>query len=194
MKQSALLLLVFFLFSAACGIPEDRQPNTITSPISIREGSQPESPASEENRKETIYLFDENNQLAPVQREIPVKDLRVTDLINELVGDLTELERNAVLSTAVPVGLSLSGVEQDNDIATINFNAGGLEVLEGEELTKALAQIVWTLTETGSLSEIRISIEGDMKTWPTPDGGDQQLLRRIQFISYAPEVTRGITQ
>ena len=31
-------------------------------------------------------------------------------------------------------------------------------------------------------------------TWPTPNGGDQQLLRRIQFMVYAPDVDSGITQ
>ena len=102
------------------------------------------------------------------------------------------VERQANLSTTVPIGLSLAGVTQDNDLAIINFNAGGLEVIEGDELAKALAQIVWTLTETGDLDSIIISIEGEIKTWPTPNSGDQQLLRRIQFMSYAPEVTLGI--
>ena len=83
---------------------------------------------------------------------------------------------------------------QEGDEATINFNAGGLEVIEGDELAKALAQIVFTLTETGTLDAIIISIDGDIKTWPTPNGGDQQLLRRIQFMVYAPEVDSGITQ
>ena len=40
---------------------------------------------------------------------------------------------------------------------------GGLEVIEGDELAKALAQIVWTLTETGDLDSIIISIEGEIK-------------------------------
>ncbi|MEC7117498.1 MAG: GerMN domain-containing protein, partial [Actinomycetota bacterium] len=129
----------------------------------------------------------------PVLRKIPSVDLKVTDLINELTADLLQVERQANLSTTVPIGLSLAGVTQDNDLAIINFNAGGLEVIEGDELAKALAQIVWTLTETGDLDSIIISIEGEIKTWPTPNSGDQQLLRRIQFMSYAPEVTLGIT-
>ena len=146
-----------------------------------------------ETRNEYIYLFNIDNRLSPVLRKIPSVDLKVTDLINELTADLLPIERQANLSTTVPIGLSLAGVTQDNDLAIINFNAGGLEVIEGDELAKALAQIVWTLTETGDLDSIIISIEGEIKTWPTPNSGDQQLLRRIQFMSYAPEVTLGIT-
>ena len=194
MRKKYFCLIFASLIFSACGIPEDSQPSTVDSPIGARTETSSELLATDEFREELIYLFDERNLLVPVFREIPSVDLRVTDLINELVADLSETERDASLSTAVPAGLSLAGVTQEEDVATINFNAGGLEVIEGDELAKALAQIVFTLTETGTLDAIIISINGDIKTWPTPNGGDQQFLRRIQFMSYAPEVDGGITQ
>ena len=194
MRKKYFCLIFASLIFSACGIPEDSQPSTVDSPIGARAETSSELLATDEFREELIYLFDERNLLVPVLREIPSVDLRVTDLINELVADLSETERDASLSTAVPAGLSLAGVTQEEDVATINFNAGGLEVIEGDELAKALAQIVFTLTETGTLDAIIISIDGDVKTWPTPNGGDQQFLRRIQFMSYAPEVDGGITQ
>ena len=194
MKKICVCLSIIFLHIAACGIPEDGEPNAVDSPIGTQPGNSFDSPQTVEVRSELIYLVDENNFLAPAIREIPSVDLRVTDLINELIADLSEAERNSSLSTAVPAGLNLDGVFQEGDEATINFNAGGLEVIEGDELAKALAQIVFTLTETGTLDAIIISIDGDIKTWPTPNGGDQQLLRRIQFMVYAPEVDSGITQ
>lgn len=194
MKKICICLSIIFLHIAACGIPEDGEPNAVDSPIGTQPGNSFDSPQTVEVRSELIYLVDENNFLAPAIREIPSVDLRVTDLINELIADLSEAERNSSLSTAVPAGLNLDGVFQEGDEATINFNAGGLEVIEGDELAKALAQIVFTLTETGTLDAIIISIDGDVKTWPTPNGGDQQLLRRIQFMVYAPEVDSGITQ
>ncbi|MAT01589.1 MAG: hypothetical protein CL454_08135 [Acidimicrobiaceae bacterium] len=194
MKKICVCLSIIFLHIAACGIPEDGEPNAVDSPIGTQPGNSFDSPQTVEVRSELIYLVDENNFLAPAIREIPSVDLRVTDLINELIADLSEAERNSSLSTAVPAGLNLDGVFQEGDEATINFNAGGLEVIEGDELAKALAQIVFTLTETGTLDAIIISIDGDVKTWPTPNGGDQQLLRRIQFMVYAPEVDSGITQ
>ena len=194
MKKICVCLSIIFLHIAACGIPEDGEPNAVDSPIGTQPGNSFDSPQTVEVRSELIYLVDENNFLAPAIREIPSVDLRVTDLINELIADLSEAERNSSLSTAVPAGLNLDGVFQEGDEATINFSAGGLEVIEGDELAKALAQIVFTLTETGTLDAIIISIDGDVKTWPTPNGGDQQLLRRIQFMVYAPEVDSGITQ
>jgi hypothetical protein len=194
MKKIFTYLIFASLTFSACGIPEDSQPSTVDSPIGARTEASSELLVTGNVREELIYLFDERNLLVPVFREIPSVDLRVTDLINELVDDLSETERDASLSTAVPAGLSLAGVTQEEDVATINFNAGGLEVIEGDELAKALAQIVFTLTETGTLDAIIISINGDTKTWPTPNGGDQQFLRRIQFMSYAPEVDSGIAQ
>jgi len=194
MRKIFTYLIFASLTFSACGIPEDNQPSTVDSPIGARTEASSELITTGNVREELIYLFDEKNLLAPVSREIPSIDLRVTDLINELVADLSETERDASLSTAVPAGLSLAGVTQEEDVATINFIAGGLEVIEGDELAKALAQIVFTLTETGTLDAIIISINGDIKTWPTPNGGDQQLLRRIQFMSYAPEVDSGIAQ
>tara|TARA_Y100001970_G_scaffold242372_1_gene306744 strand:+ start:3553 stop:4140 length:588 start_codon:yes stop_codon:yes gene_type:complete len=192
-KTPILLVLVYLFASLSCGVPEDEKPGTVTSPL-IDRAVIPEGDLRDgETRNEYIYLFDIDNKLSPVLRKIPSIDLKVTDLINELTADLLPVERQANLSTTVPIGLSLAGVTQDNDLAIINFNAGGLEVIEGDELAKALAQIVWTLTETGDLDSIIISIEGEVKTWPTPNSGDQQLLRRIQFMSYAPEVTLGIT-
>ena len=192
-KTPIVLVLVFLSVSLSCGVPEDNKPGTVTSPLIDRTEIPEDDLRDGETRNEYIYLFDIENKLSPVLRKIPSVDLKVTDLINELTADLLPVERQANLSTTVPIGLSLAGGTQDNDLAIINFNAGGLEVIEGDELAKALAQIVWTLTETGDLDSIIISIEGEVKTWPTPNSGDQQLLRRIQFMSYAPEVTLGIT-
>jgi hypothetical protein len=191
--RRTLLTITILCVLLACGVPEDDKPGTVTSPLIERTELPANTSLDGESRNEYIYLFDQNNRLSPVLRIIPSADLKVTDLINELTADLLPLERKATLSTTVPIGLSLAGVTQDNDLAIINFNAGGLEVIEGDELAKALAQIVWTLTETGDLDSIIISIDGDIKTWPTPNSGDQQLLRRIQFMSYAPEVTLGVT-
>ena len=194
MRGTPIFLAIVLLFtSLACGVPEDDKPGAVDSPLIDRTDIPEDSSVDGEGRNEYIYLFDKDNKLSPVLRKIPSVDLKVTDLINELTADLLPVERQANLSTTVPIGLSLAGVTQDNDLAIINFNAGGLEVIEGDELAKALAQIVWTLTETGDLDSIIISIEGEIKTWPTPNSGDQQLLRRIQFMSYAPEVTLGIT-
>ena len=186
-------IVVLPIILLSCGIPEDSKPVSVVSPLIDRTEIQVDEVQSGESRNEYIYLFDENERLSPVLRVIPRAELRVTDLINELTADLLPTERKATLSTTVPSGLSLAGVTQEDDLAIINFNYGGLELIEGDELAKALAQIVWTLTETGDLDSIIISIGGDIKTWPTTHSGDQQLLRRIQFMSYAPDVTIGIT-
>ena len=87
------------------------------------------------------------------------------------------------------MGLSPNRVNVNGDVATINFEPGGLEIIEGEQLIEALAQIVWSVTESGDVTSLIISIENEIKTWPTPDEGDQNSLTRSQFISYAPQVS-----
>ena len=144
---------------------------------------------SEDSRTFTIYLLDADSRLVPVTRELSGSELRITDLINELIANPTEAESSMALSTAVPVGLSLDGVSVDGVVATINFEPGGLEIVEGEQLTEALAQIVWSVTESGDVTSLIISINSEVKTWPTPDEGDQNSLTRTQFISYAPQVS-----
>ena len=192
MKTSLLIIIAATLLFVGCGIPEDSSPESIQTTFPENMNPQPDTPEGEESRTFLIYLLDAESRLTPVQRDLPVTELQITDLINELIANPTEAETNMSLSTAVPVSLSLAGVILEEEIATINFQPGGLEIVEGDQLTEALAQIVWTVTETGDVSFIIISIDQEFKTWPTPDGGDQNILTRNQFISYAPETPDAI--
>jgi spore germination protein GerM len=192
MKTSLLIIIAATLLFVGCGIPEDSSPESIQTTFPENMNPQPDTPEGEESRTFLIYLLDAESRLTPVQRDLPVTELQITDLINELIANPTEAETNMSLSTAVPVSLSLAGVILEEEIATINFQPGGLEIVEGDQLTEALAQIVWTVTETGDVKFIIISIDREFKTWPTPDGGDQNILTRNQFISYAPETPDAI--
>ena len=187
-KIFAYLPLAILVFSG-CGIPQDSSPVSIESTFPENTTPQIDTQESEDSRAFTIYLLDANSRLVPVTRELSGSELRITDLINELIANPTEAESNMALSTAVPVGLSLDGVIVDGAVATINFEPGGLEIVEGEQLTEALAQIVWSVTESGDVTSLIISINSEVKTWPTPDEGDQNSLTRSQFISYAPQVS-----
>ena len=177
------------LAASGCGIPQDYSPASIQSTFPESATPQTEMQVSEESRTFTIYLLDADSRLIPVTRELSGSELKITDLINELIANPTEAESEMALSTAVPVGLSLDGVTVDGERAAINFEPGGLEIIEGEQLTEALAQIVWSVTESGDVISLTISIADEIKTWPTPDEGDQNSLTRGQFISYAPQVS-----
>ncbi|MEC8986225.1 MAG: GerMN domain-containing protein [Actinomycetota bacterium] len=189
MKNRFTYLIVMVLVLSGCGIPQDSSPASIQSTFPESATPQTEMQGSEESRTFTIYLLDADSRLIPVTRELSGSELKITDLINELIANPTEAESEMALSTAVPVGLSLDGVTVDGERAAINFEPGGLEVIEGEQLTEALAQIVWSVTESGDVVSLTISIADEIKTWPTPDEGDQNSLTRGQFISYAPQVS-----
>ena len=114
MKNTPILSAILLLFtSLSCGVPEDNKPGTIASPLIDRAEIPEDISVDGKGRNEYIYLFDIDNKLSPVLRKIPSVDLKVTDLINELTADLLPVERQANLSTTVPIGLSLAGVTQD---------------------------------------------------------------------------------
>ncbi len=189
MKNKSIYFLLALLLSSGCGIPQDSSPVSIQSTFPENTTPQLDDEESEEFRTFTIYLLDADSRLIPVKRERSGSELQITDLINELIANPTEAESNMALSTAVPVGLSPNRVNVNGDVATINFEPGGLEIIEGEQLIEALAQIVWSVTESGDVVSLIISIDNEVKTWPTPDEGDQNSLTRSQFVSYAPQVS-----
>tara|TARA_B100000131_G_C18025819_1_gene576379 strand:+ start:250 stop:828 length:579 start_codon:yes stop_codon:yes gene_type:complete len=189
MKNKSIYFLLALLLSSGCGIPQDSSPVSIQSTFPENTTPQLDDEESEEFRTFTIYLLDADSRLIPVKRERSGSELQITDLINELIANPTEAESNMALSTAVPVGLSPNRVNVNGDVATINFEPGGLEIIEGEQLIEALAQIVWSVTESGDVVSLIISIDNEIKTWPTPDEGDQNSLTRSQFVSYAPQVS-----
>ena len=189
MKKDLRYFLIALLVLSGCGIPQDSSPVSIQSTFPENTTPQVNDEPSEESRTFRIYLLDADSRLTPVIRALSGSELKITDLINELIANPTEAESSMALSTAVPIGLSLDGVSVEEGIATINFEPGGLEIVEGEQLTEALAQIVWSVTETGDITSLVISIDNEIKTWPTPDEGDQNTLTRGQFISYAPQIS-----
>ncbi|MBG02348.1 MAG: hypothetical protein CL470_08770 [Acidimicrobiaceae bacterium] len=186
MRKIPTLFFFGLVVLGGCGIPEDSSPQSIQTTFPENTTSEVDAITSEESRTFLIYLLNAESRLTPVVRELSGSELRITDLINELIANPTEAETNMSLSTAVPIGLSLDGVTLEGETATINFEPGGLEIVEGDQLAEALAQIVWSVTETGDVTSIIISIANEVKTWPTPDEGDQNILTRNQFLSYAP--------
>ena len=132
-KIFTYLPLAVFVISGS-GIPQHSSPISIQSTLPENTTPQPDAQVSEDSRTFTIYLLDADSRLVPVTRELSGSELRITDLINELIANPTEAESSMALSTAVPVGLSLDGVSVNGVVATINFESGGLEIIEGKLL------------------------------------------------------------
>jgi hypothetical protein len=177
----------------ACGIPVDSEPRAISAglPATPAEPTATEVPASQ-TKILTIFLLDPNGRVAESQREAP--DTNLGTLFAQLTTDPTSEETDLSLTTAVPVDAALVFDEAiptptvNDGIARLDFDAGGLDILEGTELSQALAQIVWTLTNTDQIDRVAIYIDGELQTWVTPrDGGEHELLVKEHYQSFDPD-------
>jgi hypothetical protein len=177
----------------ACGIPVDSEPRAISSGLEATpaEPTATEVPASQ-TKILTIFLLDPNGRVAQSEREAP--DTNLGTLFAQLTTDPTSAETDLSLTTAVPVDAALVFDEAiptptvNQGIARLDFEAGGLDILEGTELSQALAQIVWTLTNTDQIDFVAIYIDSELQTWVTPrDGGEQEFLEKDHFESFDPD-------
>jgi len=90
------------------------------------------------------------------------KTVRVaTAALQELLAGPTEAERHGSgLTTSIPRGTSLLGVDIDNGVATVDlssqFQAGG----GSGSLQLRLAQVVYTLTQFPTVKKVRFELDG----------------------------------
>lgn len=179
-------LLAALIAVASCGIPQDTAPRAL-GPV-LATPTPAATPEPECVQSFTIFLLDSDKRLVPVRRDVPT-DLRIPDLIAALVADVPEAERARGLATAVPALTTLNPnpeVDRETEIATIDVAAGSLTAIRDEQLTEALAQLVYTLTESGSISAVRILVDGERVPWPTDGGESDRPLSPDDYRSFAP--------
>lgn len=178
-------LVAMALTVSSCGIPQDEGPRAL-GPV-LATPTPEATPEPECVQSFTIFLLDSDRRLVPVRRDVPA-DLRIGDLIAALVADPSEAERAQGLGTAVPALTTLNPnpeVNTDTETATIDIAGGSLELGPGQ-LTEALAQLVYTLTESGSISAVRILVDGERVPWPTDEGESDRPLSPEDYRSFAP--------
>jgi len=135
----------------------------------------------------SIYLVDNaTNRLVPVFRPVPLP-LVIPDLIDKLTQPVPEEETAAGLATSVPATTTLRPnpeVDTETGRAVIDI-AEGFEITGGQ-LTEALAQLVWTLTESGSIDSVLILQNGERVPWPTDGPDSDRPLSREDYQLFAP--------
>lgn len=186
---STLLGIAIALAATGCGIPEDDVPRAL-GPVLPTPTSAPATPEPESTQEFDVYLVDINGLLSPVPREVPGPgELFIPDLVEQLTAPLSDAEDDQGLVTAVPPETALVSEPPRigaDGIATIDLNAGSLDSLTGNTLSLALAQIVYTFTESASIDGVVILIEGESRPWPTSAGDVDGALTREAFLTFAP--------
>jgi spore germination protein GerM len=158
-------VLVGGLALAACGIPTQQQPSTISPsrvPLHLASpggaGTNTTQPNAKSEVQVTVYLLNPDNSLAPVHRFVQVP-APLDSTLTALMGGPTQADENDGLYTAIPSDVAvLSAPPAQGSVVTVNFNEAFGEIT-GADTELAVAQVVATVVAaskpgTGVLFEI----------------------------------------
>ena len=151
---------------AACGIPTQAQPSTISPsrvPLGLASPGGSGTTTTQPNAKSyvqvTIYLLNTDNTLAPVHRFVQVR-APLNSIITALLGGPTQADENDGVYTAIPSDVAvLPTTPPQGSVVTVNFN-DAFGQITGADAELAVYQVVATVVaaqgklDTGVLFEI----------------------------------------
>jgi hypothetical protein len=183
---TALSLLGIALFGVGCAIQPDSAPRDI--PEDLQEPETPSGTAAGGAARGTDRIFllgsDGNEQplLRTVRRET---NNNPTTLLTELISGPNPAEQEAGLRSAIPTSLQLRSVRLTAGVAEVDVSEQLLD-LPGGDLTRAVAQIVFTASEIPNAESVLIRVNGATREWPNGSGTLQrEPLTTYDFIGWA---------
>ena len=160
------------LSMAACSIGADTSPRDL-GPADRPELSTPtDAGASAATGTARIYLLrpsDTTNsgQLQAVQRDVIEAPLA---LLTALLAGPNSGELDQQLRSAIPAGTTVRSAElRDGGIVEVDLSSD-IQLLSGDVLIDAIAQVVFTLSEIDGVRGVRIAVDGASRQWPAGDG------------------------
>jgi len=165
---------------AACGIPTQAQPSTISPsrvPLGLASPGGSGTTTTQPNAKSyvqvTIYLLNTDNTLAPVHRFVQVR-APLNSIITALLGGPTQADENDGVYTAIPSDVAvLPTTPPQGSVVTVNFN-DAFGQITGADAELAVYQVVATVVtaqdklDTGVLFEI----DGEPTSVPVSSGAE----------------------
>lgn len=193
-RVAAALTVAVAVAATGCGVPEDGRPRALSeadlAPPTPAAEPTPTPETTEAPRIEApIYLLDENGLLTPVTREV-ASPLEAGDVVASLVLGPTESEAQDIgLSSAIPpTEIVLSTTLIDRTLL-VNLGPEGLFQLGGDEQKRAIAQLVYTVTELDSVDDVLLQIEDQFRPLPTDEADTTELqpVDRTDYRSFDPD-------
>ncbi len=180
------------LAAAACSVPEDSRPRALDYsqlPDDLLATTEPPEPTPLVTQEVLIYLIDESNLLSAIARDV-ASPARPITVLETLFSAPNEAESEQALSTALPADAEVVSVEVDrpNDLVTVALESEVFEErLEGENRQLAVAQLVFTATETTGTARFSLLLNGNPVPLPTDNGESDVPVTRDGFRSVDPE-------
>ncbi len=161
---------------AGCGLPTDGDPQQLATDDLPADLIEPPEDDAERPLppSETIPIdlyFDAGEEtLVLVTRAQPAQ-ANLANVVQTLLDGPTEDERDTGLSTAIPVEWELLDAELtvDTGVAALDLDTGET-ALTGDELRRAFAQLVLTITLVDGVASVRFLENGEPTEVPIDDG------------------------
>ncbi|MBD0339068.1 MAG: GerMN domain-containing protein [Thermoleophilia bacterium] len=148
------LPLALVLSLAACGSSETASPTEPEPPETA-------TTAPEETTTAIVVYFMRGETVTPAHRELPQTAAVGTAAVEALLAGPTEAERALGVSSSVPEGTTLLGLEVAGGTATVDlsreFESGGGSL----SMLSRLAQLVFTLTQFSTVDRVVLELEGE---------------------------------
>lgn len=161
-RRSIVVVALLALVVAGCGLSPDAAPRDLPDAENNVIVAQP-APGDEAEGQERIYLVspDDDRLLRSVPREAATS----RELIETLIAGPNEDELSAQFSTFVPRDLTVNRSVRQGPILFLDLGPQ-LTELQGQPLTRAVAQIVFTSTEIEGVGRVQIRVDGQSVALP----------------------------
>ena len=165
---------------AACGIPTQQQPSTISPsrvPLHLASpggaGTNTTQPNAKSEVQVTVYLLNPDNSLAPVHRFVQVP-APLDSILTALMGGPTQADENDGVYTAIPSDVAvLPAAPPQGSVVTVNFN-DAFGQITGADAELAIYQVVATVVlAQGKLGTgVLFEIDGQPTSVPVSSGAE----------------------
>jgi hypothetical protein len=184
-----LVTLLALAALTGCGLTTEDSPRAIDPsdvPPEVLAPSSTTLPGASEGAggfEVSVYWIGEGRLVEGARR---VSDAQVATALEALlVAPPTAADGN--VQTSIPNGTELLSTARDGDTLVVNLSPQFTENIQGEELRRALAQIVYTATDTGVVRRVQFRVGGDDIAVLTDEGTVTEPVTRSDFSSLAPE-------
>lgn len=197
MRRLLCALVPLLALAGGCGLSEDAGPQPIAPenlPPDLLDpdaGSSTTLPPSSGTDSVSVYFLEavgDEVRLAEVQRQV-ADGADPGDRLVALLAQPTEAEADQGLTTSIPADTTLRAVpvlDEEASELVVDLSSEFLSI-EGPELPKAFAQIVWTVSELDGVRQVRFLVEGEEIRAQNADGAEQEgAVTRADYIALAP--------
>jgi spore germination protein GerM len=187
-RRATALFLALAVGLGACGVKSDDRPRDIPQEQrATLDANTPTSEPQEGTRSVRLYFLSAptpgaSERLQPASRIVAGTPEAI---VRELIGGLSEVERERKLRTAIPPGTGIRSVSTVDGTAVVDLDDVFFKT-RGDQQLRAVAQIVFTMTALQGIREVRLLIGGSEREWARTDGTLKSRLSRSDFPELNP--------